>query len=332
MAFDHVYLRERIRTVNGRYIHNNPDVVSSLRRFAPDVIVTNGFNPTHLYAFGYAMLKRAAFVPMTDGTFHSEQSLSGLHKAIRRFVYARSSAFIAASAGSMALYASYGIAAQHCFLSCLCTDNDAFRSAAPEPKAFDFIFCGRIEPGKNPLFALQVAIRVAKRIERKVSILYVGSGSQEQHVKQEALRHAELVDAAFNGFAAQQELPALYRSARIFLFPSAADVWGVVANEACAAGLPVMVSPHAGVAGELVVDGENGFVCELDPEIWAERAAQLLTRSDLYAQFSRRSFSLVGSYSFDRAAAGLAEACRYAAAERGRDRQPAVLRTDDADF
>ena len=60
----------------------------------------------------------------------------------------------------------------------------------------------------------------------------------------------------FHGFAAQRELPDLYRSAKVFLFPTLADVWGVVANEACAAGLPVIVSPHAGVAGELVRDDD----------------------------------------------------------------------------
>src|SRR5687767_725244 len=44
--FDHVFLRERFITVNGRYIHNNPDVISNLKRFSPDIVITDGFNPT----------------------------------------------------------------------------------------------------------------------------------------------------------------------------------------------------------------------------------------------------------------------------------------------
>src|SRR4051812_211697 len=59
MDFDHVFLQERITTFRGRYIHNNPDVVARLRAFAPDVVVTDQFNPTHLYAFGYALLRGA---------------------------------------------------------------------------------------------------------------------------------------------------------------------------------------------------------------------------------------------------------------------------------
>jgi glycosyltransferase involved in cell wall biosynthesis len=313
LNFNHTFLRERFVTRGDNFIHNNFDVVSALRRFTPDVVVTTGFNPTYLYAFGYTLAKGVMHVPMTDGTDVSEESLSTPHKLIRRFVYSRSQAFVAASAGGQRLYESYGIAPEHCFLSCLCIDNETYLVNPPhEQKKYDFIFCGRIVEAKNPLFALHVAQEVARRLGRKVSILFVGSGAQEEDLKSETAQHADTVDAEFNGFAAQHELPALYRSASIFLFPTLADVWGVVANEACAAGLPVIVSPHAGVADELVLDGENGFVCELDVGLWADRAEVLLTQPAVYQRFSRRSRSLVNQYTFETAALGLVDACRHA--------------------
>jgi glycosyltransferase involved in cell wall biosynthesis len=319
LEFDHVFLRERFVTRGDNFIHNNFDVVSALNRFAPDVVVTTGFNPTYLYAFGYAVAKGVAHVPMTDGTDVSEQALSTPHKLIRRIVYARSQAFVAASAGGRRLYESYGISARHCFTSCLCIDNKAYLLDPPhEQKRFDFIFCGRIVEAKNPLFALHVAQETAKRLGRKVGILFVGSGSEEEQVKQEVSQYPDLIEAEFNGFAAQEELPSLYRSAHIFLFPTLADVWGVVANEACAAGLPVIVSPHAGVADELVLDGENGFVCELNVGMWAERAVLLLTQPAVYQRFSRNSRALAGEYTFENAALGLLAACRHAAAVVGK--------------
>lgn len=313
LDFDHRFLRERITTVNGRYIHNNPDVIPALSQFAPDVIVNDGFNPTQLYAFGYAFMKGIAHVPLTDGTYQSEQALSTLHRMVRRFVYARSSAFLSASEGGTRLYQSYGIAAERCFKSHLCIDNDAYlRTPEPTQEKTDFIFCGRMVSEKGPLFALNVARETARRLGRKISILFVGAGSEEARVKEAAARMRDVVETSFHGFAQQQELPALYRSARVFLFPTHADVWGVVANEACAAGLPVIVSPYAGVAGELVLDGENGFVCELDATLWAERAASLLTVQEDWDRCSRRSLALVREYSFDNAASGLVDACRFA--------------------
>jgi len=313
MHFHHVFLKEHFVTRGSNFIHNNPDVLSKLKEIAPDVIVTTGFNPTYLYAFAYAVLHGIPHVPMTDGTDLSEQALSRWHRVVRRIVFARSRAFISASHGGKRLYQGYGIADQDCFQSCLCIDNKAFlHEAVPVQKQFDLIFCGRIVDDKNPLFALKVADQVGRRLNRRVRLLYVGTGEQEEFVKQEARHHTDTVETAFHGHAAQNELPRLYASAKIFLFPTAHDAWGVVANEACAAGLPIVVSPHAGVAGELVVDGENGFICDLEINRWTERVSLLLSNEELYQQFSRRSSTIVSNYTFDHAAAGIINACRHA--------------------
>lgn len=324
--FDHCFLRERITTVKGRYIHNNPDVVPALKRFGPDVVVTDGLNPTQLYAFGYAYFKRIPHVPLTDGTDLSEQGLSSVHKMIRRFVYGRSAAFLSASDGGQRLFESYGADPDCCYRSYLCIDNDAYaRVPQPASPPFDLIFCGRMVPDKGPMFALDVATAVSRRLGRRTSIIYAGAGSEEEKVRQAAAGREDSVQVQFHGFAKQAELPELYKSARIFLFPTSADVWGVVANEACAAGLPVIVSPHAGVAGELIVDGQNGYVCELDVERWAEHAAGLLSDPGRLAAFSRRSLALVREYTFDNAADGLVQACKHALArgQSGPHRRPA---------
>lgn len=315
MHFAHAFLKERFLQRGSNFIHNNPDVLRTLRQMQPDVIVTTGFNPTHLYAFGYAQLRGIPHVPMTDGTDLSEQVLSGLHKTIRRLVYARSQAFIAASHGGLRLYDNYGIPPARCFQSCLCADNDAFFASDTE-KRYDLIFCGRIVQEKNPIFTLDVAEAAAHRLGRRVRLLYVGTGEQEADVRREAERRAAQVEVTFHGHASQQELPALYASARIFMFPTVHDAWGVVTNEASAAGLPTIVSPRAGVAGELVVDGENGFVCELDLNTWTDRVTLLLTNGALYERFSRRSLAIVGNYTFKQAADGIIDACRYAIGER----------------
>ncbi len=312
IAFEAVYLRERITTVRGRYIHNNPDVMSALNRFRPDVVVGNGFNPTHLYARGWCTLRRRPYVPMTDGTLRSERSLSVIHRLARRIVYRGSRSFIAAADGGIRLYQSYGVPADACFLSCLCIDNQRFAPTPADRKAYDFIFCGRLEAVKAPLFALAVAEETARRLRRKTRLLVVGSGSLDAAMRQAAAAAGERVDTVFHGFATQAALPDLYRSARLFLFPTHYDPWGVVANEACAAGLPVLVSPPAGVAGELVVDGSNGHVLPMQAQDWADCAAALITDPERYRRFSQNSLRQVAGYTFDQAAQGIIDACRHA--------------------
>ncbi len=313
IAFEHQFLRERITTVHGRYIHNNPDVLLALSRLKPDVVIGNGFNPTHLYAMAWCALRGRPYLPMTDGTLQSEQGLGPVHRRLRRWAYGRARAAIAASQGGMALYRSYGVPRAVCFQSCLCVANERFRPSLPDaPRSWDFLFCGRLEPAKRPSFALEVALQVARRLRCKTRLLVVGSGSQAADLQQKAAACADEVETSFHGFASQAELPQLYRSAKLFLFPTEADVWGVVANEACAAGLPVIVSPQAGVAGELVVDGRNGFVRALDVGAWTDAAVQLLSNERRRRGHAERSLLMVEPYCFEAAAAGIIDACMVA--------------------
>jgi glycosyltransferase involved in cell wall biosynthesis len=311
--FEQVFLRERFISFRGRFIHFNFDVWSALRAYSPDVVVTTGFNPTHLLAYMYTRRYGAKHVVMTDGTFDSEQLYSKFHRWIRRKVYAKTQTFIGASKGSLDLYRSYKIDERRLFKSHLCANNTAFRIASTQTKNYDFIFCGRFIALKNPLFALQVAQQVSRQLCRKISIIFVGAGEMASEIRAMAATMSADVEVTFPGFARQDELPHLYGSSRIFMFPTQWDPWGVVANEACAAGLPVLVTPDAGSAGELIHDGENGFVLPLNLTRWVDAAVTLLTNEDLYKKFSKRSLELVSEYTYENAALGIRDAAQGAA-------------------
>lgn len=323
---DATCLRSRCLTVAGRHIHFNADVGAALRRRRPDVVITTGFNPAHLAAFAYARLHGLRHIAMTDGTVTSEAGLSALHRWVRRRVYQRSQAFIGASDGALALYRGYGVPERLLFKSPLCADNQAFLMQPPAPREYDLLFCGRLVAVKNPLFAIEVAAGVARRLGRRVSLVYAGAGELEPQLRAAAARPgiAAEVEVVFAGFLAQGELPALYASARLLLFPTSWDPWGVVANEALAAGTPVLVSPLAGSAGELVRDGWNGRVLPLDLDTWIEAAAALLADRVQCATMGQRGRASVGAYSYAQAAAGIAAAVRASLAEP--ERRPAGWR------
>ena len=294
-----------------RFMHSDFGVWSLLNRLRPDVVITTGFIPTYLFAFAWAIFHRVPHVAMTDGTAQSEKSLSWLHRIVRRIVFSFSSAFVGACEGSRDLYRQYRVPENQIYLSQLCTDNERFSVPATQAPV-DFIFCGRFMEAKRPLFAMEVAREAAIRLGRRTSIDFVGSGVIETEMRDYAAQISDLVDTRFHGYLTQTELPHRYANARIFLFPTEADVWGVVANEACATGLPVIVTPYAGVAGELVVDGSNGYVRDLDLAAWTEAAVDLLTDEAKYQRFSQSSLALVAEYTFDNAALGLANAIRQA--------------------
>lgn len=303
--FAHTFLKQNYFKGPRDYMHINYDVLGVLRKLDADIVITTGFNPTHLLAFAYALAHGKTHIPMTDGTWASEQILTVLHRIVRRVVYRFSKAFIGASLGSLQLFKSYGISEENLFQSHLCANNAAFQPVPGQRRPYDLMFSGRFAPVKNPFFAVDVAVGVARKLERKISLLMLGSGELLEEVKSYAQAYAEFVDVSFPGFLQQAELPDVYCSAKLFLFPTQWDPWGVVANEACAAGQAVLVSPHAGAANDLIIHGENGYVLELDLESWVEHAAALLGNEDLLLKFSTQSLSKVQSYSYQAAADGI---------------------------
>jgi glycosyltransferase involved in cell wall biosynthesis len=319
--FDHTCLQDRatgaslstssVAPENRKY---HGGIGRFLAEYKPDAIVTNGFAPAQLMAFATAWFRGIPHVAMTEASYASEHYLGPVHHAVRNFVYTHSATYICASLGGQRLFESHGIPVARCFRSCIAVDNETF---APQPgvtevRPFDFIFCGRMGEVENPMFVLHVAAETARLLQRKLRVLLVGTGKMESIVHDGVARRDELVEAEFVSFHALKDKAALFRSARVLLFPALHDPWGVAINEACAAGVPVIVTPETGAAGELVRDGENGFICQLNVALWAGHAAQLLNEPETWANYSARCRWLVGEYNHDRSVSGFVNACRYA--------------------
>jgi glycosyltransferase involved in cell wall biosynthesis len=312
---EHVFLRGTVFARGGRFIHLNLDVWRELRRFDPDVVVTTGYNPTHLLACLFAWLERRQHVVMTDGTDASEARLSFLHRGVRRAVFALSGSFVVASQGGWRLLRSYGVPEAKIHCSPLCANTAVcWEPDSPPARDIDLLLSGRLVEVKNLAFALRVAQGTARRLGRRVRVAVLGSGPLSAGLRRQAATMAGEVEVQFAGHVAQAEMPGWYLRSRLFLFPTLWDPWGVVANEACQAGVPVLVSPHAGVAGELVRDGVNGWVLPLEPERWIAAAAQILDDADLQARLAAGARASIAPYSFDYAAFGIVDAARQALA------------------
>jgi glycosyltransferase involved in cell wall biosynthesis len=117
------------------------------------------------------------------------------------------------------------------------------------------------------------------------------------------------------GFRQYNELPAWYGLANCFVHASTIEQWGLVVNEAMAAGLPVILSDRCGCAADLVHHGENGF--QFDPYD-VDQLGELMFRvahTDLDLQrMGESSRSIIAEWGPDRFAQGLASAVNAALA------------------
>lgn len=304
----HSYLKGFTLSRGTRHVHVRFGVLWQLLRFKPDVVITAGFNPPMLMAWLYTRLFGVRHVPMSDAWVGSEANLSDLHRLVRKWVFGSSSAFIGASQQTLELFKSYGVT-RNLFKACLCVDNSRFTPLAGPVahRAYDLVFSGSLIEGKMPLFFAEVVKQLSERLP-KLSVLVIGDGALREPMQQ-ALSALPNVSTTFTGYLQQSELPGYYVQGKIFCFPTKRDAWGIVANEACASGMPVITCANAGCAVELIVNNHNGYVLPLEAGAWAEHAEKLLGNEMLLTEMSQNAIRSVGEYTYEHAAQGILSAC-----------------------
>jgi 1,2-diacylglycerol 3-alpha-glucosyltransferase len=130
-------------------------------------------------------------------------------------------------------------------------------------------------------------------------------------LREQLVNHAEALglrgQVKFSGFAQYAELPALYAGAGALILPSTSDQWGLVVNEAMAAGLPVLISNSCGCSPELVVEGVTGF--SFDPRDEAQLASRMSALTSLSGEqrhaMGRAAAARVRAFSLEAFSSGL---------------------------
>jgi glycosyltransferase involved in cell wall biosynthesis len=94
----------------------------------------------------------------------------------------------------------------------------------------------------------------------------------------------------YEGFQAPERLPEYFGRSDVFVLPSRYDGWGVVINQALAAGLPIVTSNAVGAGLDLVDNGVNGLHVVAGDVNVLYRAMETLARDpELARQWGARS-------------------------------------------
>jgi glycosyltransferase involved in cell wall biosynthesis len=85
-------------------------------------------------------------------------------------------------------------------------------------------------------------------LPRNFNLLFVGDGILAEEIRARPVTS----NCVVTGFVNQSELPSYYHAADILVLPSEVEPWGLVVNEAMAAGVLPVVSDRVGAAPDLV--------------------------------------------------------------------------------
>ena len=301
----HIFLKKVIIKFGHNHIYFNFDVLRKLKLNKPDIVVTYGFNPVMLFSCLYAIINGKKHFVLTDSWLFTVNKLTYFHRLIRRIVFKFTDRFICIGEKSKEYLQKYKVNNKAIYVSPLVVDNDYYKQFVNEEKKYDIIFSGRFIKLKNPFFIIDILIQLKKK-HPNISILLLGDGD----LKNEMLHQLKESNIYFHypGFLQQEELPKNYASGKILLFPSKEETWGLVVNEACAVGVPVITCDNTGVAHDLIIDNYNGYVIPLNVEEWVKKVDLLLNDNNLYKTFSKNALKSINKFTIEIAAKGIIDA------------------------
>ena len=175
------------------------------------------------------------------------------------------------------------------------------------------VYCGQFIERKGLRYLLD-AFAMVKREYEDVALALIGYGPQRSTLLERTARLG-VSDVHIVDHVEVHEMPAMYALADIFVLPSLEETWGLVANEAMACGLPVILTDRVGSSVDLVRDGQNGYIVPAaDPASIADSCLRLLRDPMLLERQSKCSLEHIQRFTPERAAEAFAEAVRHAAA------------------
>jgi glycosyltransferase involved in cell wall biosynthesis len=154
--------------------------------------------------------------------------------------------------------------------------------------ALQFLYCGQLIERKGVDLLCRAFCRLVAS-GAHATLTLAGEGPLKAQLEQ-SLTDECRNRVVFMGFQLVDSLPTIFGQANCFVLPSRHDGWGVVINQAIAAGLPVIATRAVGAAIDLVEHQINGCVIEPDSEqAIFEAMMWMVERRSLVPEMGRRS-------------------------------------------
>ena len=297
------------------------EVLSETR---PDIVAVAGWSfPESVSAIAWARDVGARVVMMSESQAHDAQR-QFLGEAIKRRVVEACDAALVGAEPHRQYIAKLGIPKDRVFFGYNAVDNDYFeigsdaarknrdklRRKLDLPQRY-VLASGRMIKKKGfpqLVGAFSLALR---RKDVGHALMILGDGPErptiETVVADANLRGRVLLP----GFKSYDLLPAYYALADGFVHVAFSEQWGLVVNEAAAAGLPLIVSEHCGVGAALVESGRNGRL--INPNDISEIADALVElfskKSEELSRIGVESRQIASAWGPARFANGLYRAC-----------------------
>ncbi len=276
-----------------------------------------------------ARLKRRPFILWTGVWMRLQTPAHRLMFPLTKYIYTHADAIVVYGEHVKRYLMTEGVSPERIFTTTHAVDNDLYRRpVAPEVQA-EVRASLNIRPGQKIVLSLGRLVAdkglnflvegFAKLRDHQSVLVFAGTGAEEQHLRDLALRLGVEERVRFAGYVPNHEASRYYSISHVFVLPSITtplfkEPWGLVVNEAFNQGVPVIATDAVGAAaGGLVRNGENGFVIpERNSEALSAVLQQVLEDDRLHHRLSLNAKAAMSGWDNTNMVLGFRQAVAYA--------------------
>ncbi len=314
LHFEHLDKRARPRTGLREHLASwsiGGAAIARLKALKPAAVIVSGYHrPSVIRVIRWCAAHQVPVMLTADTNLPSERSKGMARvlksRVVRRAVRACDSILVCGSMGAR-YFEHYGARPGQCVYAPYEPDYARVANVSPQmiaevrqtyrldPQRRRVVFCGRLSAQKRPDLVID-AFAAAAIDHPEWDLLMVGDGHLRSWLQARVpLDLRERV--TFAGFVPNPDrLYALYHCCDAMVLPSDWEPWGVVVNEALAAGLAVVASNVVGAAVELVRSGVNGLLVDPNNRVQLTEAMQVVMTPGRVDAFKAASAQVLGEW------------------------------------
>lgn len=307
-TFEGIILKGRRMSVDTAFC---PEIVKYLKRGMYDIVVLTVLaSPTALLAAYTLQHRKIPYYYEGDGGFAGQAS--GVKATLKRYIIKTAEKCLSSSKEFDRYCTTYGAKAENIirypFTSVKKADCLTEEMTAEEKLHWKQEFgvteeCAVISVGQFiPRKGMDLLLHCCKDLPENTGVYIVGGTPPQEYLT--ICEENHLLNVHFLDFMPKDRLMKFFRAMDVFALFTREDIWGLVINEAMAAGLPVISTDRCIAALELIRNGEEGIIVENENLQQMREALLTLVRSpELREKMSDHAIRRIRGYTIENMAA-----------------------------
>lgn len=239
------------------------DTFFKLKKYKPEVVISAELGMRSVLSALYCKRFNKPLILWLALSEHTEKNKKGVRLRLRKRLLKSANAILCNGKSAERYIESLGIQKKTFFVPCTSDFEISNDRSANTNGVKTILFTGQLIKRKG-IEEMVAAFLSWSKLNPNTTVNLIIAGDGPERDKFEPLLQLSNIQLTLLGVVEYGDLQPLYKTSDVYIFPTLADEWGVVVNEAMASGLPILGSTYSQAIEELVNHEENGWVFKPD--------------------------------------------------------------------